>query len=226
MHLSFKVSAQKEQVLNLPKYDLKAAHFGFLLAYNKIDFSIRNNANMYQFDTLYSITSKGEGGFGLGIVSNFRLGDYLDFRFLPTLSFCQRNLYYTFYDKRKNTTYDVKKPVESTLLEAPLLFKYKSARLNNMRAYIIGGGKYSYDLASYRRSKKDGAANDFIKLNPHVFSGQLGVGFDFYTTYFKFSPEVSYSMSFNNVKVDDNNIYHQSINKMYSKMWQVTLYFE
>ena len=48
-----------------------------------------------QADTLFILKSQEQKGFNLGIVSNFRLGRNTDLRFLPTLSFAERDINYT-----------------------------------------------------------------------------------------------------------------------------------
>ena len=86
--------AQRHTVpLNLPNYDRKPVHFGFLLGINSMDFKITPRA--LQADTLFIIKSQEQEGFNLGIVSNFRLGRNTDLRFLPTLSFAERVINYT-----------------------------------------------------------------------------------------------------------------------------------
>ena len=65
--------AQRHTVpLNLPNYDRKPVHFGFLLGINSMDFKITPRA--IQADTLFILKSQEQKGFNLGIVSNFRLG--------------------------------------------------------------------------------------------------------------------------------------------------------
>jgi len=78
---------------NLPKYDRSPYHFGFFLGINSMDYSIHPVENFKKFDTILTIQSKQQLGFTIGIVSNLRLGtDYADLRFVPSLSFGQRNL--------------------------------------------------------------------------------------------------------------------------------------
>ena len=94
MLYSFCVWAQRHTVpLNLPNYDRKPVHFGFLVGLNSMDFKI--TANAIQADTLFVIKSQNQKGFNLGIVSNFRLGRNTDLRFLPALSFAERDIIYT-----------------------------------------------------------------------------------------------------------------------------------
>ncbi|MFW6352049.1 MAG: outer membrane beta-barrel protein, partial [Bacteroidota bacterium] len=120
---------------NLPFHDLKPYHFGFSLGFNKLDFSLKPIENLElvqfsgmtgspEFDTLYSVTTQPENGFNIGIVSNLRLGNQFDLRFIPTLTFGDRNI---IYEGRKNGD-NIRRtaPIESTFIDFPLHIKYKS----------------------------------------------------------------------------------------------------
>ena len=134
---------------NLPRYDFKKMHFGFTLGINSLDFKIQHNPEVMYQDSLYILQSNNQKGFNLGIVSNFRLGQYTDFRFIPALVFGERHLIYSFADSL-NTIHPIKKKVESTILDFPLYIKYKSERYNNFRSYVLLGIKYSIDIASQK----------------------------------------------------------------------------
>mgnify|MGYP001427537932 FL=1 len=88
--------ALKQKILNLPKYDRQRFHFGFILGINKTDFVIDRDASFSLIDSLYTVESKGTSGFNLQIVTNMRMGEHFDLRFLPGLAFASRNLIYSF----------------------------------------------------------------------------------------------------------------------------------
>ena len=215
--------AQKHpHIENQPKYDLKPYHFGFLLCINQMDFAVRTNPNFNPKDTLLTIESAPQYGFNIGIVSNLRLGEYTDLRFLPTLSFGERMLDYTI--RKDTTTINDSKKVESTYLDFPLLLKYKSKRLNNARAYIITGLQYSIDLAS--QAKKKDKNNDLIKLRSNDVMYQFGVGFDFYFDTFKFSTELKMLYGVRDLLLRDNTALTSSIKRLNSKIFQLSFLFE
>ena len=72
-------------------------------------------------------------------------------------------------------------------LTLPLLLKYRSKRLNNFAAYIVGGGKYVVDLAS--EENVDNATQDepIVKTSSQFIAAEIGIGTDFFLPYFKFS---------------------------------------
>ena len=93
-------------------YDRKPVHFGFLLGINSMDFKITPQS--VQADTLFILKSQEQKGFNLGIVSNFRLGRNTDLRFLPTLSFAERDINYTI--EIEGNLEEIKKDVDPLLL--------------------------------------------------------------------------------------------------------------
>ena len=204
--LSQNLFAQRYNVpLNLPNYDNKPIHFGFLIGLNTLDFKLTPVSNVE--DELFVIQSQNQKGFNLGVVSNTRLGNNLDFRFIPTLSLAERRIFYTLNDNTVLT--DENKKIESTFIEFPVSIKYKSSRYNNGRAYIMTGLKYSLDLASQRNIDDEGL--EIVKIKKDDFLYEIGLGLDFYLPYFKFSPELKANFGLTNLVVNDGSIYSRSI---------------
>lgn len=215
--------AQKQKILNLPKYDRQRFHFGFILGINKTDFVIDRVASFSLIDSLYTVESKGTSGFNLQIVTNMRMGEHFDLRFLPGLAFASRNLIYSF-EKGRPLSNVVTKKVESTFVELPLDVKFKSARLNNFRAYVLGGVKYSIDMVSQAKVKaKD---KEYVKLQRNDYGYEIGVGCDFYLPMFKFSPEIKMYHGLRNLLVKDDLVYSKSLDGLFSKMFTLSLTFE
>ena len=212
--------SQKPKPQNQPKFDRALIHYGFLIGINHADFIVSSN----DFDsTVYVVEANGDNGFTLGIVSNLRLGLYFDLRFIPALSFSQRSLEYTLLDNNKIVT-KIKK-IESTFLEFPLDLKYKSVRINNGRAFVLGGLRYSLDLASQKNVQKED--DDLVKLKSNDFSYEVGFGIDFYMKYFKLSPVIVLAIGTSDVLIkEQGNIFSETIDRLNSKIVQVSLTFE
>lgn len=208
---------------NLPKYDHQRIHFGFTLGLNSSNFVIDRVADFKVRDSIYSVESEPVLGLNLGIISNLALGDNFDFRFIPTLSFGQRNLNYHFIysDSTQSLT---QKKIESTYLEFPFELKFKSRRINNYRVYVMGGFKYAIDMVSQAKVKnKD---KDVIKLNRNDYGYEIGLGFDFYMTYFKFSPEIKMYNGLTNLIVPEATPFADPIQAMYAKTFVISFTFE
>jgi len=222
------VQAQKRKILNLPNYDRQRIHFGFILGVNSLNFISHPIDDLRDLDSVYAITPKSGTGFSLGIVSNLHITQYFDLRFLPTLSFGERSLMYTINYPGLSSTGDSvltkKKTTESTLLEFPLLLKYKSARHGNFRTYVIGGLKPVIDIAS--QDKVDDKGEKRLKLKKNDLNYEIGVGFDFYSQYFKFTPEFKLSYGLKNLLVQENNVYTAPLDRLTSRAWYISFTFE
>ncbi len=208
---------------NLVRYDFQKIHFGFTLGINELNFNLQKNTNTITNDTLKTIYTKSLKGFNLGIVSNLRLGKYLDLRFVPALIFGERHLSYGFNDSLNISNDEIKK-IESTLLDFPVYLKYKSERYNNFRAYVLTGIKYSLDLAS--KDEIDDEGQEIVKLKKNDLMGEIGFGLDFYLEYFKFSPQIKISYGLLNLLTNDSTIYTESINKLTTNGWMLSFTFE
>jgi hypothetical protein len=220
--ISPSAEAQRKKVENLPKYDKQKIHFGFLLGINTTDFVIRRTAEFNQLDSLYVVESDKQTGFNLGIIANLRLSEHFDLRFVPDLAFSQRNLLYTFVDGGRE--YTVVKDIESTFLEFPLDLKFKSARVNNYRVYVVAGLKYSIDMVS--QAKVENKDKDFVKLKKNDYGYQIGLGLDCYLERFKFAPEIKMYHGLNNLLVDDPKIFSSSLSSLKSKIFLLSFTFE
>ncbi len=223
------VYAQKATTKNLPKFDHRFMHFGFLLGINSANFYVQRHPPTTPdtgSDSLYVLDPRSNTGFNLGIISSMHLGRYLSLRFTPNLAFSSRNLVYTFetYEGPKEYT----KTIESTLINFPLSIKYKSVRVNNFSAYILAGGAYSLDLASnagHENLSTD--PNDIIvAIKKHDYLAEIGFGTDFYLEYFKFGIELKMSYGLRDLLDHDETEFSAPIDKINSKMFLLSLTFE
>lgn len=209
---------------NLPKFDRRMYHFGFLLGMNQMNFAIKTVEDLTPFDSLTNVLTKPDFGFDIGIVSSLRLTKYLSLRFVPTLSFGNRTVEYTF-NFHDSISYTQSKKIESTFMTFPLYLKYSSKRIGNFSAYLIGGAKYSIDMASQAKKKnKEGEAP--IKLARNDYMIDVGTGVDFYLPYFKFGIELKMSYGLRNLLVPENTVYTNSVRRLGSKIFQISFTFE
>jgi hypothetical protein len=238
--------SQSKQVPNKPDYDNAPYHFGFLLGINEMLFTVKttpgypnrtyyNNALEHSIPdqnsdsaNLFNVEAQPTLGFVIGIVGNLRLGEYFDVRFTPSLTFGERNLDYTILNYNGSNApemINVTKNIQSTFVEFPLWVKYKGKRIHNVRPYIMAGGKYSMDLASNAKKKADNSES-YVFINRKDIYALGGVGFDFYTAYFKFGTEISMSYGLFDVLKHDNTIYTGAIDRLSSKIFQISFTFE
>jgi hypothetical protein len=214
---------RRKKPQNLARYDFKKLHFGFTLGLNDLNFNINKNSSTLNNDTLLTLLSNSQKGFNLGIVSNLRIGKYTDLRFIPTLVFGERHLNFGFIDSNGVSDEQIKK-IESTLIDFPVYIKYKSERYNNFRTYVLGGIKYSLDIASQDRIDDEG--KEIVKLKKNDLMGEIGFGIDFYLEYFKFSPQIKLSYGILNLLSEDDTFYTKSINRLSTNGWMISFTFE
>jgi Outer membrane protein beta-barrel domain len=197
----------------------KPYYFGITLGLNNADFRIIQSERFLLHDSIKGVTPRLGVGFNLGIVTNLNVGKYFDFRVLPTLSFTDRKLEY-----RMLNNAIVSRNIESVYVELPFQVRYKSAPYHDVRLFIIGGMKYSFDVASNSRARQ---AEKLIKVAPSDFSVEYGAGFQVFMPYFIFSPEFKVSQGIGNIMVFDTNLQQASvIEQLYSRLFTISFHFE
>jgi len=211
--------------LNLKKYDKQWYHFGFTIGVAKSDFKIDYTDNFmnnvsYDENDIIGIESKSTPGFNVGIICDLKIFNNLNFRFIPSLTFTQRDLLFNTLNGVKTTQI-----VENSNLDLPILFKLRSNRFQNIRPYLIFGGKFTYDMASKEQ------VDDFsiFKLKKIDYGMEFGFGLDIYLAYFKLCPEIKYFYGINNMLVNSylhTNSLSNNIDALYTRSILFSLTFE
>jgi hypothetical protein len=228
-------------IANLPYFDRARYNFGFYLGAHQMMFIVKPNTG-FQYPryyekqisdiaadsaSAYRVVGKPSPGFSVGLVSLLRFGSFFELRFVPGLEFGERSIDYTIltYIDGKESLMTTNKSVVSTYINAPFHLRYKAVRIHNIRPYIYAGPAFKWDLSSQR--KKSDNPNDLrLKMSKGDIAVDLGVGFDFYTNWFKFGVQMEMSYGFNDILIKQNNIYTQSIEGIHSKIFQIIFTFE
>lgn len=215
---------RSEVTKNYRKFDRKLLQFGFMLGVNTADFSTDYKPNLFSDYSLYSIENKSQPGFQLGIIGSMKLGHpSIRLRFIPTLSFQERILNYTYLNDGEFDTHEER--TGSTNLDFPLLFKFRTLRYNNFAAYVISGAQYTLDLQT-KEFASQSPANPFLKIKRDDFQGQIGAGVDFFLPYFKFGMELKFSHGLINTLIDDNTRLSDPIDRLFNRIWWFSITFE
>jgi hypothetical protein len=207
------------QELN-PLYDRKPIRFGFGIMGNSAKMKFVASDVTLNDDSLQRIESIAYPGFGLGGLVNFRLADHWDMKTMLNIQFARRDLNYHFKSDVLKTA-----QMESTYMEIPLSFEYKSERHKNIRMYLLGGFTYRFDFTSDIDTDRSNT-KPIVAMYPHTFSYDVGVGLDLYYDYFKFSPELKLSNGLGNQLVPDEFIYSSSLKRISPKLIQISLIFQ
>lgn len=219
--------AQKSKPWHKPLYDALPYHYGFAFSGGVLDFSVSNSAIFNDLDSVYSVEGHTKPLFGASMVGNLRLNENWDLRFIPGLYFGQRNLDYLVLDNVTGNDSTFKShtmKIESTLLQFPVLVKYRSVRENNYRPYVVFGANYAIDLAARKKIKEEEKPK--IRLNRHDIFLEMGFGVDYYLPYFKLSTEIRFSYGLLNIVNYDSSQYTTALDRLGSKMVTFIVYFE
>ena len=216
-------------------------NFGFTFQYVSAEYKLVKTSNWrapffdptvgnFITDPLAVVSSPPSVGFGIGFVVNGNVSRNADLRFTPTLVFSDRIINYQYevpgvYNAANPV---VEKKYQATVVEFPLGLKVKSDRLMNFRAYLLGGLKYSIDLASNKKNNDAEAApiDKLVKNNRKFLSYEAGLGIDIYFEYFKMSPELKVSYSFKDILQHDITPYANPIEQARLRHFTFSLFFE
>jgi Outer membrane protein beta-barrel domain len=226
--ISSLVFSQKEKPKNYRKFDEKWLHFGFMLGINSSNFKVTPRVDAYSQYGLKSVVSTKTPGGQVGIVTSLKLGTpVVRLRFIPTLSFQEKVLNYSFVnpDPAAKTDKLLEERVNSTNLDFPLMFQFRTMRLNNFTAYALGGAQYSYDLQSQEDASQS-FIDPFIKIKANDWQGQVGAGLEWFAVYFKFSFEVKYSFGVYNVFIQDGTNVSKPIDQLRNRAVWFSIIFE
>lgn len=188
--------------------DNNTLSYGFFLAAHNSTLRIKytdafvDPLSVNAFTGVRSIETKFSPGFSLGFIGILRFHDQVQLLFTPKVGFYEYKTEVSYFDNQVDveliggdvivSSEDLGKVVEysseATMVELPLLFKYRSLRFNNTRMYFIGGASYQF-----RTKGQDEANVDDIVMTGRDVAIEAGMGFEIYFKYFKFAPEIRFS---------------------------------
>jgi hypothetical protein len=206
---------------NFSDFNQKPYYFGITLGINSSQFKPFRSKEFLSNDSIRVVESVNGPGFNLGIIANLKIGNYFDFRFLPTLSFSERNIDY--FKNNRNNDFS-QRSVQSVFVEMPFQMRYKSAPFHDKRLFVITGLKYSFDVASDSRTKQ---AESLVKIAPSDFSFEYGAGIQIFFPFFIFSPELKISQGFGNTLIYNKALPESTVlDKILSRTFTISLHFE
>ncbi|PRY86241.1 outer membrane beta-barrel protein [Mongoliibacter ruber] len=185
--------------------------YGFFLAghtnYYQIKYSEAfMDPNNVQTSRVRSVVPIYSPGFSLGFLAVFRIHDQFNILLTPKIGFYEFRTDINYFDDFQspepglintppdtpiNTSFESgtrSVVTETTMIELPLIFKYKAQRFNNNRMFFTGGGS-----VMWRTKDQEEADLEPLVTTGRDFTLDIGMGFDLYFKYFKFSPEIRFS---------------------------------
>jgi hypothetical protein len=160
---------------------MKLFHLGFHIGMHAQDLILTHTGiPSPQGETWFTEIPSYSPGFSVGIIGDMFMNPYMNLRFIPSIHFGDKQ--FTF--KAHETGTDYITTVRSNYLTFPLEVKYSALRLNNYRPYVTGGAYAAVDLG-----RKKGEA---LLLKGTDYGLTLGIGCDFYFSFFKLCPEIKF----------------------------------
>lgn len=219
------LTAQQQVPSDGPWEDEKFFNAGYTLGFNLMTFSIDPSAEFTATDSIYPSRGTVNPGINIHLVLNFRLNQFFDVRLLPGISFGQRNVNFS-TTSPVDTVFSPQK-VESSFIEVPLQLRY-GWRMQNFKPYIIGGINYRYDFYAQEKYRLERPV--YLRLNRPDLYYEAGAGVGFYMSGIRLSVELKMSNGIADVLAHDPHPeypeYCNSIEKLKSRMWVLSLHFE
>jgi hypothetical protein len=205
---------------NNPNYDARKLTYGFLIGLHTTAYQIKyaDRFVTQDFDTVHSVTPAWKAGFALGFIVNYKLTEFVDIRLTPQVAFNEYELTYFYTDDTPDDT----QLVETTMVEFPILLKYKSERRGNIRMYMIGGVKPGIEASG----KKNEEGTTSVEIKGTNLSLDVGFGFDLYYPLFKFSPEIRFSRGIMDILDNTTNPHGQPLKRVNTNTITVYLLFQ
>ncbi len=188
----------KERLANLETFDNRFLSWGYFLGFNSYDFKIEYKNQNTDLNT--DILVQTQGGFNVGLIGDMRVSNYINLRFEPGLYFTQRTLMFPNFEEEK----DALRQVKSTYIHLPLLVKFSTKRLNNIRPFVVAGVSRSLNLSSNENNPEDNNEGQF-RMTSGTNYVELGFGIDFYLFYFKFTPSIRGVFATSNELIEDDD---------------------
>jgi outer membrane protein W len=201
------VLAQADRVINIPDFDKRFIHFGFYLGLNQNDFKVDYKNSTFP-DANVSVTPTS--GFNVGLIADFRLHKNINLRFEPGLVSNSKVLAFTHI----NTKSDSIREIGSTYLHVPLVLKFSTDRMDNIRPYVLAGVSLDYNFSSNQKNANDNSGGEF-RMKAVNYMYEVGIGIDIYLSYFKLSPSIRGVFALNNelkYDADSNSQWTSPIN--------------
>jgi len=188
----------KEKLANRENFDQRFLTWGYYLGFNSYDFKIDYFEELG--DERTDILVENQVGFQVGLVGDMRVSNYINLRFEPGLYFTQRNLMFPGFTNE----IDAMRETKSTYIHLPILVKFSTKRLNNIKPFIVGGLSTSFNLSSNETNPEDNEEGQF-RMKRFTNYYELGFGIDLYLYFFKFTPSIRGVFAFTDELVPDDS---------------------
>ncbi len=228
--------AQEKKVQNRPYTDLRPFHFGIQIGAHVQDIDFVNvgpvvvplEDGTVVNSHISADQDRFDPGFNVGVLGEFRLNEFFQFRIAPAIYFGSRHL--TMRNHNLSTPENIieqRQDMKTAYISSSFDLIFAAPRLNNHRVYIMAGLMPTLNLTN--------KVADNLKLTRTQVFAEVGIGIDQYLPYFKCRPELKFQFGLGNA-IDTNHIneltdksmiaYASSVKSARTRMITLTLYFE
>jgi len=210
------VLSQNSKPKNMVMADYNKFHFGYSVGINTLGFTITPKDG-YQVDLVQN------PGININLITDYRLGKFLNARFLPGIQFAQRDLTVT----NKISAEQKSWKIESVFIDLPMVLKYRSVRVNNYAPYLLVGINPRFDLTGAEIIGWQPATRMVKSFDVYP---EMGVGCDFYSPLVKFAVELKFAVGMRNVFIGPDDplfdLYVSGVDRILSRMVVLSFHVE
>lgn len=208
-------------------FDIRRFNLGFTMGLNYAGYDMTNQIDQKDPSTgafLKNVELVRKPGIYLGLVTNLKLHNNFDLRLLPSVSLEQRDFDF-FFDPTTtiNNESVIRKKIEASNLNIPLVVKFKSNYYNNVRVYVQGGLQASINLNSNKKVLND---PDLLKTQTTDIAYVASFGVDLYGERLKLSPEIRFTRGIFNSYVPIRTRFPAAISDLFSQSLVFIINFE
>lgn len=208
-------------------FDVRKVNLGFTMGLAYAGYDMTHQINQTDPKTgrfLQSVELVRKPGIYLGLVTNLKISDNFDVRFLPAVSLEERDfLFYFDPATMPNGESVVTKKIESSNLNLPLVVKFKSDYHRFTRVWVQFGIQPTFNLASTKKVRND---PELLKTQNFDVAGFASVGIDLYGEKLKLSPELRFTRGLRNVYVDTRTVFPRAITDLFTQLLVFNINFE
>ncbi len=212
--------------INFWEFRNKPFYFGLTLGAHTTGYITSKSSQFQRSDSISFIGTPSRSGLHVNIITNLKIGQYFDFRFIPGFGFSERRLVFNDLENILEGQRFSDVILESNFLEIPLLLRFKSAPYKDKRLFVVAGLKYSYDVSSTSSTREE-LRSSLLQIAPHDFQFEIGAGIQLFYPFFIFSPEIKFSRGLSNIHIFNGELEgSRIIDKILSRTFSISLHFE
>ncbi|MEM7036731.1 MAG: porin family protein [Bacteroidota bacterium] len=214
------------QAQKMHHFDIRDFNLGFTMGLSVAGFDMTSQRNQFDPRTgrhLYDVYLVRKPGIYLGLITNLKLADNFDLRFLPAVSLEERDFEFWFDPETNNGVSVVRKKIETSNLNLPIVVKFKSNYYKRVRVWVQMGIQPSINLASTKKVRND---PELLKSEQFDMAFVAAVGVDLYGERLKLTPELRATRGLRNLYVSDRTVFPNAISDLFSQLLVFNINFE